>query len=203
MEIQPQQNASVWFAVSTRSRQEKIAASMLGYIAINNFLPVLSQERQWSDRKQMVAMPLFPGYVFVHIARTNELQVRILKVPGVVDFVRNRTGPLTIPNHEIEAVRAMLIHGTGCTPHPFLKVGDAVRVVRGPLAGIKGKLIRSGSQAKLVISIEMIQRSIAASVLESDIEPLPDALADPQETGVEQLPLVRSYGAVEKGESQL
>ena len=145
---------------------------MLEYLAVPNFLPLINQERRWSDRKQMVAMPLFQGYVFVRITTSGELQLRVLKVPGVVDFVRNRTGALAIPEREIEDVRAVLSHGVGCSPHPFLKAGDRVRVVRGPLAGIEGTLIRSGSQSKLVISIEMIQRSIAASVAESDVEPV-------------------------------
>jgi transcription antitermination factor NusG len=173
METPAHHGAASWYAVSTRSRQEKIAASMLGHIAIANFLPIVNQERQWSDRKQMVALPLFPGYVFVHIPFTNELQIRVLKVPGVVDFVRNRTGPLPIPDEEIEGVRAMVTHGIACSPVPYLKAGDRVRVVRGVLAGIEGRLIRSGSQSKLVISIEMIQRSVAVSVSEADIEPLP------------------------------
>jgi transcription antitermination factor NusG len=172
MEISVPHPAASWYAVSTRSRQEKVAASMLGHIAIANFLPLLNQERQWSDRKQMVALPLFPGYVFVRIRKSGELQVRVLKVPGVVDFVRNRTGPLSIPEQEIEAVRALLAHGEACSPYPFLRAGDRVRVVHGALAGIEGTLIRSGSQSKLVISIEMIQRSVAAVVPESDIAPI-------------------------------
>jgi transcription termination/antitermination protein NusG len=184
MEMSASHHAPSWYAVSTRSRQEKVAASMLGQIAITNFLPLLNQERQWSDRKQMVALPLFPGYVFVRINRSSELQVRVLKVPGVVDFVRNRTGALPIPEQEIEAVRALLAHGVGCAPYPFLKAGDRVRVVRGALAGIEGTLIRCGSQSKLVISIEMIQRSVAAIVFESDIEPICYAPADqPQLAG--------------------
>jgi transcription termination/antitermination protein NusG len=86
--------------------------------------------------------------------------------------VRSRSGPLPIPEKEIEDVRAVLLHGVGCSPYPFLKAGDRVRVVRGPLAGIEGTFIRCGSQSKLVISIEMIQRSIAAGVAESDVEPV-------------------------------
>ena len=166
------QNQASWYAVSTRSRQEKVIASMLDYLAVANFLPLIKEEHRWSDRKQMVAMPLFQGYVFVRITTSGELQLRVLKVPGVVDFVRARGGPLPIPDKEIEDVRAVLSHGVGCSSYPFLKAGDRVRVVRGPLAGIEGTLIRSGSQSKLVISIEMIQRSVAASVAESDVEPV-------------------------------
>jgi transcription antitermination factor NusG len=159
-----------WYAVSTKSRQEKTAASVLEYMAIASFLPLLHQERRWSDRKQMVNMPLFPGYVFVRIEGSSELQLRVLKVPGIVDFVRNRTGPLSIPEKEIEDVQAVLSHGVGCSPHPFLKAGDRMRVVRGALAGVEGTLIRCGSQSKLVISVEMIQRSVSISVAESDVD---------------------------------
>jgi transcription antitermination factor NusG len=160
-----------WYAVSTRSRQEKVASSMMEYMGIANFLPLLSRERRWSDRKQMVDLPLFPSYVFVRIARSSELQLRVLKISGVVGFVRNHTGPLPIPDREIEDVRAALSHGIGCSPCTFLKAGDCVRVVRGALAGVEGTLIRSGSHSKLVISVEMIRRSIAVSVNESDVEP--------------------------------
>jgi transcription antitermination factor NusG len=172
MERNADHNDFSWYAVSTKSRQEKVVASMLEYLNVANFLPLIKEERRWSDRKQMVAMPLFQGYVFVRIAPTGEQLLRVLKVPGGVDFVRSRTGPLAIPDGEIEDVRAVLTHGVGCSPHPFLKAGDRVRVVRGALAGIEGTLIRSGSQSKLVISVEMIQRSVAVSVAEQDVEPL-------------------------------
>jgi transcription termination/antitermination protein NusG len=176
MEMSAGHKEASWYAVSTKSRQEKVVASMLEYLAVANFLPLVNEERRWSDRKQMVAMPLFQGYVFVRITTSGELQLRVLKVPGVVDFVRSRSGPLAIPDREIEDVRAVLSHGVGCSPYPFLKAGDRVRVVRGALAGIEGTLIRSGSQSKLVISIEMIQRSVAASVAESDVEPVSSVL---------------------------
>jgi len=166
-----------WYAVLTRSRQEKIAASMLEYVAVTNFLPLITQERRWSDRKQMVSAPLFPGYLFVRIVRSSDVLLRVLKVPGVVDFVRNRNGPMAIPEKEIEDVHAALAHGAGCSAHPFLKAGDRVRVVRGALAGVEGTLIRSGAQSKVVISVEMIQRSVAVNVDSSDVEHVVDVLA--------------------------
>jgi transcription termination/antitermination protein NusG len=151
----------------------------LDYLAVANFLPLITQERRWSDRKQMVSVPLFPGYLFVWIVRSSDVLLRVLKVPGIVDFVRDRNGPLAIPEKEIENVQTVLSHGIECSPHPLLKAGDRVRVVRGALAGIEGTLIRSGSQAKLVISVEMIQRSVAVNVDSSDVEhvscsPAPD-----------------------------
>ena len=159
-----------WYAVLTRSRQEKIAASMLDYLAVVNFLPLITLERRWSDRRQMVSLPLFPGYIFVRIVRSSDVLLRVLKVPGVVDFVRNRNGPMAIPEKEIESVHAALSHGAGCSAHPFLKAGDRVRVVRGALTGVEGTLVRSGAQSKLVISVEMIQRSVAVNVDSSEVE---------------------------------
>ncbi len=111
---------ALWYAVSTRSRQEKIAASMLENLEVAHFLPLIEEERQWSDRKQKVTLPLFPGYLFVQIARSNELQLRVLKVPGVVDFVGNRNGPLAIPKTEIESIRAVVLRGVSYSPCPFL-----------------------------------------------------------------------------------
>jgi len=172
MEISTHHDESSWYAVSTRSRQEKVAASMLENLAIVHFLPLFNEERRWSDRKQMVTLPLFPGYVFVKITTAPELQLRVLKVPGIVDFVGNRKGPLAIPESDIESVRAVVTRGVGCAPHPSLKAGSRVRVVRGVLAGVEGTLIRSGAESKLVICVEMIQRSVSVSVDVSDVEPV-------------------------------
>lgn len=178
--IAPYPNEAAWYAVFTRSRQEKIAATMLDYYQVANFLPLLNQERRWSDRKQMVSVPLFPGYLFVRIERSSELLLRVLKVPGIVDFVRDANGPLTIPADEILGVQRVLTHGNGCSPHRYLQRGDRVRVTRGALQGVEGNFLRIGGQAKLVISVEMIQRSVAVSVSDADIECLnsvPDAAA--------------------------
>ena len=172
MEIAPSLDQASWYAVFTRSRQEKISATMLDYYQVAHFLPLLNEERRWSDRKQIVSVPLFPGYLFVHIARSSELLLRVLKVPGIVDFVRDANGPLTIPADEILGVQRALTEGTECSPHQFLRFGDRVRVIRGALQGVEGTFIRNGRQSKLVISVEMIQRSVAVSVAESDVESL-------------------------------
>jgi transcription antitermination factor NusG len=170
MEVTTHHDEPSWYAVSTRSRQEKVAASMLESLAIVHLLPLFNEERRWSDRKQMVTLPLFPGYVFVKITRSPELQLRVLKVPGIVDFVGNRKGPLAIPESDIESVRAVVSRGVGCSPHPFLEAGCRVRVVRGVLAGVEGTLSRCGAESKLIISVEMIQRSVSVSVAVSDVE---------------------------------
>jgi transcription termination/antitermination protein NusG len=163
---------SSWYAVSTRSRQEKVAASMLESFGIENFLPLALERRQWSDRKQVVNVPLFPGYLFVRIPMLRELQLRVLKVPGIVRFIGNQSGPQAIADAEIEGVQTVLSHRIPCIPCSIPKVGERVRISRGVLTGIEGSFVRSGSDTRLVISVEMIQQSIAVHVDASDVEPV-------------------------------
>jgi transcription termination/antitermination protein NusG len=161
-----------WFAVWTRSRQEKVAASMLETLGIPHFLPLTSETRQWSDRKQKVTVPLFSGYLFVRVNLLKDNKLHVLKTPGVVGFVGNNTGPLPIPDRQIGDIRAVLNNGVEYTVYPFLEEGDRVRVVRGVLAGVEGTLVRTNSTSRLVISIEMIHKSLAVSVSRQDVEPV-------------------------------
>lgn len=168
-----------WYALSTRSRQEKLASMTLESMGITHFLPVIDEEHRWSDRKKVVTVPLFPGYMFVQVALTSEIHL-IRKVRGIVDFVGNHRGPLAIPLKEIENVRALVSRGANCSPHPLLAVGQRVRVVRGALAGVEGTLIRYGGRSRIVVSVEIIQRAVSVDVAVSDAEPIAGAQV-PQE----------------------
>ncbi len=159
-----------WFAVWTRSRQEKVAAAMIESLGVANYLPFKTESRQWSDRTQKVTLPLFSGYLFVRMNLLDGSKLRILKVPGVAGLVGNSSGPLPVPDHQIEAVRAVVAQGMECTVHSLLEEGDLVRVVRGPLVGVEGRLVRFNSESRLVISIEMIHRSLAVSVSRNDVD---------------------------------
>jgi len=132
----------------------------------------MTTTRRWSDRKQVVASPLFSCYLFVHISNSLESRLRVLKVPGVVRLVGNANGPVAIPDGEIETLRAVLSHGVKCSPCPYLEPGDRVRILRGMLAGIEGTFLRRGRDTKLILSIEMIQRSVAVNVDACDVEPI-------------------------------
>lgn len=171
-----------WFAVWTKSRQEKVAAAMIGSLGVTNFLPLKSESRRWSDRKQTVNVPLFSGYLFVKMSLTDGSERRVLQIPGVAGFVGNSHGPLPIPEDQIEAVRNLVARRIECTIHPLLKEGDRVRVVRGPLAGIEGRLVRMNSLTRLVISISMIHRSLAVHVDWGDVERCEDYAAAPDST---------------------
>ena len=159
-----------WFAVWTRSRQEKVAASMLEAIGIRHFLPLKTEVHRWSDRDQAVTIPLFRGYLFVQLDPTKDSRLRVLNIPGVAGLVGNQNGPLPIPDKEIDGIRTVLAEKVTYSPYPFFTLGERVRVRHGALAGVEGRLVRSNTDAKLVLSVEMIQQSIAVNVRASDVE---------------------------------
>lgn len=164
-----------WYAVSTRSRHEKVAASLLESRGISHFLPLTRESRSWSDRKQTVEIPLFPGYLFVHIPRNRSSHTCVLSVPGVVRIIGNQAGPQPIPDDQIEGIHLVLSHGVPCVPHRFFNVGDRVRVITGVLAGLEGTLCRVGSDSKLVLSIAMIQQSVAITIQRKDVVPVTES----------------------------
>jgi transcription antitermination factor NusG len=159
----------MWYAIRTRSRQERTCANVLQSLGVKVFLPTVTEIHRWSDRKKAVMVPLFASYLFVHVAVSRQAQLRILKVPGCVNFVGNPSGPLAIPEREIEDIRALLSNRIDCSPYPFLKVGERVRVFGGALDGVEGTLVGKGPDTRLVISIGIIQRSMAISVYGLDV----------------------------------
>jgi transcriptional antiterminator NusG len=161
-----------WYALYTKSRQERVTSALLESLGVSVFLPSTAEVHQWSDRKRSVNVPLFPGYLFIRTDPWSKTKVSVLKAPGVVGFVGNHTGPLPIPDDEIENIRTLFQCGARCKPHMYLKEGDPVRIVRGPLIGIEGTLLRSGARTQLVISIHIIQRAVAVVVSEQDVEPI-------------------------------
>ena len=159
-----------WFAIWTRSRQEKQVASMLEKLDICHYLPLKQELRQWSDRKQTVSLPLFSGYLFVHMDLQTDSRLQVLKAPGVVGFVGNSAGPLPIPGSQIESIRTVLTQRMACTVLPLLREGDRVRVIRGALEGVEGLMVRTDSATRLVISIDMIHQSLAVTIAREDVE---------------------------------
>jgi len=158
-----------WYAVYTNARHEKRVTEYLGGRLVECYLPSYKSVRRWQDRRKEVELPLFPGYVFVRIAYRSRLQV--LTAPGVVQIVSFDGKPAPIRDDEIETLR----RGTSSTnlePHPYLKVGRRVRVRSGPLSGMEGILIRRKDGFRLVLSIDLIMRSVAIEVDESDVEPV-------------------------------
>jgi transcription antitermination factor NusG len=158
-----------WYAIHTRSRHEKSVDDLLRRKRIESFLPLYETVRQWENGAHHVQLPLFPGYAFVHIALQDRLQV--LKVPGVVRLVGFNGAPTPIADHEIEGLRKALVSGVKAAPHPYLTVGRRVRITAGPLAGYTGILVRRKGAVRVVISIDLIQRSVLVSVDSNWLEP--------------------------------
>ncbi len=159
-----------WYAAYTRARHEKRVAEHLVHRDINFFLPLYSALHRWKDRRVRVELPLFPSYLFVHIPLSDRLHV--LEVPGVVSLVTFGAHPVPLPDNEIEPLRAGLMHNIRAEPCPYLKVGRRVRIKRGPLAGAEGILLRKRSNLRVVLSIDLIKRSVSVEVDSADIEPI-------------------------------
>jgi transcription antitermination factor NusG len=159
-----------WFAVRVRSKSERIALAHLRERGFEEFTPSYKAERHWSDRKKMIDQFLFPGYVFCRFNPQNRLPV--LTAPGVVDLVGCGKVPVPIPDEEIERVRKMVESGVLVSPWPYLELGQTVRIERGPLAGMDGILEEVKGKCRLVISINLLKRSISAEVERSCVRPL-------------------------------
>lgn len=158
-----------WYAISTRSRHEKSVGCLLVRRRIDTFLPLYETVRRWRNGDHRVQLPLFPGYAFVHIALQDRLQV--LKVPGVARLVGFNGTPTPLEDEEVENLRQALAAGVKATPHPYLTEGRRVRITAGPLAGHEGVLIRKKGDVRVVLSIDLIQRSVLVSVEASWLEP--------------------------------
>ena len=150
------------FAIYTKHQHEKLAARSLAYKGFEVFLPLYTAVRQWSDRTKELSLPLFPCYLFLR--RGLEQRLSILTTPGVQGLVGFAGVAAIIPDVEIEALRRSIARSARVEPHPFLKCGDWVRVKCGPLEGIEGILVRNKSQFRLVLSVELVQKSAAVEV---------------------------------------
>ena len=153
-----------WYALQTRARHERIVAERLETRGVHTFLPTVTEVHRWSDRKKKVEVPIFSCYLFARLAPTKLDRLRVLCVEGVFSFVGRRGEGLPIPDAQIEAVRAVVESQLPCSSHPFLKIGQRVRIRSGSLDGLEGILISRNGDSTLVISVDAIQRSLALRV---------------------------------------
>lgn len=159
-----------WYAVYTSANHERSVASHLAVRSVEHFLPTYSSVRRWKDRKVMLKLPLFPGYVFVRLALNDRL--RILQVPGVACIVAFGGRPAPIPEHEFASIHGLINKGLRAEPHPFLTAGRRVIVRSGPLQGMKGVIVRRKNSSRLVISMELIRQAIAVDLDSAEVEAL-------------------------------
>lgn len=161
-----------WYAVQTRARHEKVIAGRLQEQGLETFLPVTTEVHRWSDRRKKVEVPLFGCYVFVKLAPSNEQRYRVCNLDGVFGFVGIRGQGIAIPEEQIEAVRALLAGQALWSSHPFLHIGQRVRIRGGSLDGVEGILSGRNGERTLIVSVDAIQRSLAVRIEGYDVEPV-------------------------------
>jgi len=161
-----------WYAVNTRARHERVIAQRLRELGVTTFLPLVTEVHRWSDRRKSVELPLFACYVFVKVPPTPEDRLRVLRVDGVFKFVRARGMGTAIAESQIDAVRTLITQQVPWSSHPFLQIGQRVRVRGGALDGVEGILLSRNDDNTLVVSIDAIQRSLAVRIQGYDLEPV-------------------------------
>ena len=158
-----------WYAIQTRPNHEKRVEERLKLKSLPTFLPVHRCRHHWKNGTQAdLELPLFPCYVFARASAYDRL--RIIQLPGVVGMAISSEHPTIIPDEEIEVLRTA-VNTLRAEPHPYLKTGQKVRITAGPLAGMEGILTRRKQELRVVITIELIMRSLLVEVSERDLQP--------------------------------
>jgi transcription antitermination factor NusG len=158
-----------WFALQVRSQREcRVADHLIGK-GYELFLPLYKYRKRWSDRIKEVEAPLFPGYLFCRLDPDDRLPV--LKTPWVLQIVGLNHTPIPIDEDEIGAVRTLIASGAPTQPCPFVAIGDRVRIESGPLRGVVGILSQFKDNHRLVVSITLLQRSVAVEIDSALITP--------------------------------
>ncbi len=161
---------SQWYALRTKSRHEKLVRDQLEKQGIEPLLPTVKRLSQWKDRKKEIEVPLFSGYCFVRFSQESRLPVQ--KVSGVVEIVGGGSRPEPIPDGEIDALKTLMTSVLPYDPHPYLHEGMRVEVVRGPLRGVQGILLRKEKRHRLVIGVQLIQQAAAVEIDVDNVAPI-------------------------------
>lgn len=162
-------HSRLWYAVYTASNQEKKVAEYITSLGVESFLPLYQTTRRRTDRQVRLSLPLFPGYLFVHTTPFENQAV--LRAPKVVRLVGFNGSLLPLPVNQVESLRRSLENLEKAEPHPYLRIGKRVRIINGAFSGWEGLLLRK-TLVRVVISLELIQRSFSIEVCSSDIEPV-------------------------------
>jgi transcription antitermination factor NusG len=164
-----------WYALQIQSRLASVAFATLRGKGYEEFLPLYRSRRQWSDRVKELETPLFPGYLFCRFDVSDRL-MPILTTPGVIGIVGAGKTPVPVDEEEIEAIRVVLRSGLAAQPWPFLSVGSKVYIEGGPLAGAEGFVINTEKVYRLIVSVSLLQRSVAVEIDREWARPIPDRI---------------------------
>jgi transcriptional antiterminator NusG len=161
-----------WYALYVQVNHEKEVVKRLEQKEVGCFLPLMETWSKRRDRRKKIQLPMFPGYVFVHALLDSDVHLTVVKTPGALSLLHNSQGPLSIPSYQIENLRTMIRSVQTIEIHPYLKQGDWVHVVRGPLAGCTGILIRvDPHKGRLIVSVDIIKKSVSVELDLEDVEP--------------------------------
>jgi transcription antitermination factor NusG len=159
-----------WYALHTRSNFESRVTSDLGNLRFETYLPAFEELHRWKDRKKIVSVPIFPGYVFARFSDLPVERAMVVKTRGLVRILGTGSEIEPVPDAEIERLRQILNAKQPCFVHPFIREGDRVRVERGVLRGLEGFLIRVRNQHRLVISISLLSQAVATEIDACDVK---------------------------------
>ena len=161
-----------WLAAYTMARHEKRIAEHLAQRNIDFFLPLYKSVHKWNNGcRKLVELPLFPSYIFVYLAF--EERRKALQVPGLCYFVAFQGRPAVLPQPEIERLREALVNGLRMEPYPYLQIGRWVEICAGPLQGFRGIVLRKQGLTRVVISVDLIERSVSVHASPADLIPCP------------------------------
>ena len=163
------ESQSSWYAVTTRSRHEKVVAEQLWQKKIECFLPLRAVLSKWKDRRKKVQFPLFSGYLFVNVSMT-ERRLDILKIPSLASIVGLNGHPLLIPTEQIDSVKRLVFSTLPYDPYPYISEGTRVEIVRGALKGLQGILLEKKSNCRFILSVNLIQQAVSCEVNCHDVE---------------------------------
>jgi len=165
-----QLDPALWVALRVRGRFEKTVVTLLEQKGYESFLPLYKSRHRWSDRYKELDLPLFPGYVFCRFRLASRLPV--MKTNGVLHIVGIGRHPVPVEESEIAAIQQLIKAGVSAQPWPYLRVGQDICIERGPLVGLKGKIVSLGPRHRLVVSVSLLQRSVAAEIDSAWVSPL-------------------------------
>lgn len=156
-----------WFALKTRAQHEKVVRDRLHKQGFEYLLPILTRLSQWHDRKKVIEVPLFPGYCFVRLSDRHRLTV--LQMPGVAYIVGREGFPEVIPHEEIDALKSLTKSGMPYEAAMCLSEGDPVEIIRGPLAGVRGNLVRRERSHYVIIGVRLLQQGATVKIDAEDV----------------------------------
>ena len=171
LDTDPQDATLQWFAVSVKIHAERSVARAFRTKEYEEFVPTYKETHQWSDRRKETEVPLFTRYVFCRF--DGRFRAPVLRTPGVLSIVGTPAGPSPIEPHEIDALRRAWKSGVACQPWPFIRQGERVRVRRGAFSGVEGILVQSKKGYRLVLSVTLLERSVAIEVAATCVERIP------------------------------